>query len=212
MLLMGMLCLMGLPATKHRVTAEEYLRLEETSIERHEFHDGTIVMMPAGTPEHSLIVSNVNGEVRQTLKGKPCRAYDSGLKVGFIRTNRFVYPDVLVVCGQPQFDARTRDRRIVVNPRVVVEVLSPSTEAYDRGDKFSGYREIESFEEYVLISQSEASVQTFFRQKEGTWLAAFYSGMQAVVTIRSLGIELPMTEIYAGVEFQPLPERVQEVE
>ena len=195
---------MGMPVEKRRTTVEEYLRMEEGAVEKHEFRDGEIIMMPGGTFAHSLIIANTSGELRESLKGKPCLVLDSNLKVGIARIRRFVYPDVLVICGGPQFDARDNTQHTITNPRVIVEVLSPSTEAYDRGEKFNRYRDLESFEEYVLIAQHEPSVQTFFRQADGTWLLTPYSGLDAIVKIRCLSVELSMAEIYAGVEFQPV--------
>jgi Uma2 family endonuclease len=192
---------MGLPAEKRKYTVEEYLRMEQAAVSRHEYHDGEILAMAGGTFTHSAIVSNVNRAVGNALVGKPCRAMDSNLKIGISRERRFVYPDVSVICGPPQFDLRDPSRQTVINPRLVIEVLSPSTEAYDRGTKFDRYRELESFEEYVLVAQDHPSVQTFFKQPDGTWLLTPYAGMEAIAKLRSLGVELTLTDVYAGVEF-----------
>jgi Uma2 family endonuclease len=196
---------MGLPAEKRRFTVEEYLRLEQDSPSRHEFDDGEILATAGGSYEHSLIITNVSAALHGALDGKPCRVLDSNLRVGVPPARKFVYPDVHVICGPPQFDPRDRTRQTVTNPRVVVEVLSPTTEAYDRGTKFDRYRELPSFEEYVLVAQDSASVQTFFRQPDGTWLFTPFAGIDAVVEIRCLGVDLRLAEVYAGVEFPEQP-------
>lgn len=192
---------MGLPAEKHRCTVEEYLHLERDALERHEFHDGEVLSMAGGAYFHSLINANVGGEVRNALRGKPCRVLDSNLKVGIASTRSFVYPDTTILCGTPRFDPRDPSGQTVSNPRVVIEVLSPTTEAYDRGEKFNRYRELESFEEYILVSQSRPSIETFYRQPDGTWLFTPYSGLEAIAKIRSVGVDLLLSEVYGGVDF-----------
>ena len=203
---------MGMPVEQHRhYTVEEYLRLEEDSLEKYEYRDGEIVAMAGGTPDHSLILANVIGELRARLKGKPCRLYESNLRVKDPRKVLYHYPDATIICGPALFEAQDAKKSTVINPRVIVEVLSPSTEGYDRGMKFSRYREIESFEEYVLITQEEPSIETFLRQPDGTWSLAAYNGRDAIAKIRCLGIDLPLAEVYAGVEFIEIPGEVIEV-
>jgi Uma2 family endonuclease len=193
---------MGMPATQRRFfSVEEYLRLERDSSEKHEYRDGEILAMAGGTADHSLILANTIRELGNRLKGKPCRLYESNLRVKIARKVLYCYPDATVVCGPSQFDPQDAHKTTIINPRVIIEVLSPSTEAYDRGAKFTRYREIESFEEYVLIAQDEPSVETFLRQADGTWSFAAYSGRDAVAKVRCLGVELPLAEVYAGVEF-----------
>jgi Uma2 family endonuclease len=196
---------MSLPLEQQprRHTVEEYLRIERDSSERHDYIDGEIVAMSGGSYNHSLIISNTVRELGNRLKGKPCRALESNLRVGIPRTPRLMYPDILVICGKPEFDPRDDHNETVTNPRLVIEVLSPTTERHDRGEKFRRYRQLESLQEYVLVSQERPSVETYFRQPEGTWLMAPYAGMESTVRLRSVEIDLPMTEIYAGVEFPP---------
>src|SRR5215203_5528676 len=141
---------MGIPQPIHRHTIAEYLRAEETAVEKHEFHDGEILAMSGGSPAHSLIATNAGREIGNRLKGKPCRVYNSDLRVAVAASARFVYPDLTIVCGGLEFHPDDAKRHTVTNPRVLIEVLSPTTEAYDRGDKFAQYREIPSFQEYVL--------------------------------------------------------------
>src|SRR6185437_2274484 len=139
-------------------TIEEYLRGEEQSVVKHEFHEGEILEMTGGTYEHSLITANVVGEMRVRLKGSQCKVLESNMRVRVRPTPRYVYPDASVVCGPPQFDPQDPKRTTIINPRVIIEVLSESTEAYDRGEKFTRYREIATFEEYILVSQSSPMI------------------------------------------------------
>ena len=195
---------MALPLQKHRYTVAEYIALEEASDIRHEFHDGEILAMAGGSFEHSIISANIVGELRSALKGKPFRVAESNLRVRTSPRGRYVYPDASVFCGPPQFDPDDTRHLTILNPRVVIEVLSPSTEAYDRGDKFAKYREIESFEEYILISQDRPNVESILRQGGDAWSFRTYSEMESAAVIRSLQIEIPLSEIYAGIEW-PTP-------
>lgn len=196
---------MGLPAGKPRWTVEQYLDMERLAEERHEFHDGEVLAMAGGTVKHALVVTNTSGEIRNALKGKPCRAYGSELKITLRETNSFVYPDVSVICGEPIPDARDRNAESASNPKLIVEVLSPSTERYDRTKKFELYRTLETLEEYLLIGVEEPRVDAFFRQADGTWAFDSWSGVEATITLRSLGLSIPASEIYAGVKFDPPP-------
>lgn len=188
-----------------RYTVSEYLAYEQESKEKHEYRDGQIIAMAGGTYNHGVIVMNVGGELRQALKGKPCRVADRTVRVRIPRTPLFTYPDITVVCGEPQFDPQDPSGQTLANPRVIVEILSPTTEAYDRGEKFSRYRQLDSLEEYVLVSQDTANVETFFRQPDGGWLLMPFVGLEATARIRCLGIDLPLREVYANVTFPPPP-------
>jgi len=198
---------MGLTVEKRRLSIEEYFEMERDSDERHEYQDGQILAMAGGSPEQSFIIANIVGEVRTALKGKPCRVAESNLRIRVPHRPHCVYPDASIICGPLQFDPQDDRRQTITNPRVIIEVLSPSTEAYDRGDKFTQYREIESFEEYILISQDRPNVESFLRQPDGAWSILNFTGMETTAKIRSLGIEVPMTEIYAGIEWDaPAPD------
>lgn len=192
---------MGLPAEKHRYTLSEYLRYEQEAVDRHEYRDGEIIAMAGGTYCHSLIVANVIRELGNALKGKPCRVLESNLRVRSPRVPLYSYPDANIVCGEPQFDANDPSGQTITNPRVLIEVLSPSTEAYDRGAKFNGYRQLESLEEYILIGQDAPRIESFFRQSDSSWLFTPVNGLDAMVRLKSLGLELPLAEIYSGVVF-----------
>ena len=199
---------MGLPVEKPRYTVTDYLQLERSAQERHEYRDGEILLMAGGTADHSLILVNVIGELRNRLKGKPCRAYESNLRIRIPRTVLYTYPDISVICGPRQSDPTDPSGETMTNPRLIVEVLSPSTEAYDRGEKFDRYRKLDSLQEYVLVSQSTPRIETFLRQPEGNWLLTPISGITAVAKLRSIDVELPLAEVYAGVEFPPQEDAV----
>ena len=187
------------------ITVADYLRLEQRSREKHEYRHGKILAMAGGMPRHSLIIANLIREGGNALKGKPCRIYESNLRVRTARSTLYTYPDATIVCGPLQFDSNDIHRTTITNPKVLIEVLSPSTEAYDRVEKFDDYRTMESLEEYVLVGQSRPSVQSLLRQPDGTWSFAWSEGLEAVARIRSVGIDLPLTEVYAGVEFDEVP-------
>jgi Uma2 family endonuclease len=200
------MCAMGLPVEKRRYTIDEYLKLEFDSALRHEFHDGEILEMAGGTYEHSLIKSNLIRELGNALKGEPCRVLESDLRVRINRKPLYVYPDISVVCGLPRFDPQDARNMTILNPRVVIEVLSPSTEAYDRGVKFNQYREIETFQEYVLVAQDQPSVETYLRQQSGgSWLLTPCSGLTGSVRIQCLDVTISLAEIYAGIEWPEVP-------
>lgn len=188
-----------------RYTPVEYLRLEEEATERHEYDAGEILAMSGGTWEHSRITLNAGGALRDALRGKPCQPADSNIRVRMVERDKYVYPDVTVVCGPPEFDPEDTKRTTIVNPTVIVEVLSLSTETYDRGRKFEAYRTLASLKEYVLISQWEPLVETFYRNAEGLWAISTFRGMDAVVDLPSLAIKIPLREIYLNVVFQPRP-------
>jgi Uma2 family endonuclease len=188
---------------KRRHTVPEYLRMEREALDKHEFHDGEILAMSGGTVAHSLIAAKVSRELGLRLKDNPCRVYDSSLRVCINRVGKYVYPDTTIICGPVQIDPNDPFGETAINPRVIVEVLSPSTESYDRKGKFDGYRTIDSFEEYVLVYQTAPRVEVFLRQADGSWALTVFEGLQTVAQIRSIRIGLPLSEAYAGVEFPP---------
>ena len=189
-------------------TLADYFAAEHASPVRHEFRDGRILAMAGASEHHLLITGNAYAELRTRLKGTPCRAYVNELRVfSSRRQSGYCYPDVTIVCGPSEHDAASAAAGLptIVNPRLIVEVLSPSTAADDRGDKFDGYRDIPTFEQYVLVAHDRPYVQTFTRQAGGGWLMFPYFGLDAVVPLSSLGVELPLAEVYAGVALTPAP-------
>ncbi len=196
---------MALPVAKHRYTVAEYLELERASDVRHEYHDGEILAMAGGSVRHSRIASNTLVAIGAMLRGKPCQPHGSDLKVSIREESRFVYPDISIICGEPAIDPAATQGEAVTNPTVVIEVLSPTTERYDRTKKFEYYRSLESLEEYVLVASDEARIETFFRQGDGTWAFQSWTGLVAAVPLRSVSVEILAAEVYVGVTFDPPP-------
>ena len=156
--------------------------------------------MAGASPEHDHIAGDVYGELRTMLRGGPCDVFSSDVRVGNAATGHDTYPDVSVVCGEPIFESGAAATYTLMNPTLVIEVLSPSTEGYDRGDKFADYRRIPSLQEYVLIAQDRASVDHFVRQGD-KWLLTPVTDLDAAVTLPTIGCTLPLREIYRRVQF-----------
>ena len=182
-----------------KYTPEEYLALEEKAEYRSEFVNGYIFKMAGGTEAHIQISFNVTRLFSDKLRGK-CRAYQSEMKVWIEDAGTFFYPDVTVVCGERKFYKNRRDA--VENPILLVEVLSKTTEEYDKNDKFFTYQNIESFQEYVLISQNKTAVQQYIRQSDGNWKYKATIGLNSMVYFESVDAGLAMQEIYDLVEFE----------
>ncbi len=179
-----------------RYTPEEYFALERNAEFKSEYLDGRIVAMTGASIEHATIAGNVFGELRTRLRGGPCRAFISDLRVQVEGGRRYTYPDVSAVCGEPRFMDGTLDT--LTNPALIVEVLSPSTEAYDRGDKFLHYRGIESLQEYVLVAQDRVLVERFVRAGE-FWTLSTISDVDASLELTSVGCGILLREIYENV-------------
>lgn len=189
---------MALP--KNTMTEEEYLAFERESEIRHEYLHGEIFAMSGASENHNLICSHTTSSLIIALRGQPCRAYQSDMRVKAGRL--YTYPDILVVCGPSQ---KTDDKPdTLLNPVVIIEVLSSSTEKYDRGKKFLYYREIESLREYVLVSQDSPHVEHFQRQENNTWLYSDVSGLETHITLGSVGCTLALADMYEQVTFEPI--------
>lgn len=207
-----MIWAMALPAEKldTRVTIAEYLRREETSEVRHEYHDGEVLEMSGGTVEHGRLTRNLVVALVARFK-PPCEVFDSNMRVAVSRARRFVYPDASILCAPPQFHLDDPKRTTLINPRVIFEVLSDSTERYDRGEKFEKYRQIESLEEYILLSQNKPAVEGFLRQSDGSWNLLAWQGVEAIAKLRCVEVGLPLAELYAGVEMRERPPSIDDV-
>lgn len=191
---------MSLPRTLSYFSPEEYLAFERGTDARHEYLDGHVYAMAGESIEHSRICVNVAGELRARLKGSPCEVLSPNMKVVTSPTGLFSYPDVVVLCGEPRFYDERRD--ILTNPTVVFEVLSPSTEAYDRGEKFLRYRtQIATLREYVLVSQHRPLVEHYVRQPDGSWSYSSASDLSEVIDMPSIGCRLPLSEVYDRIVF-----------
>lgn len=188
-------------ALKQTLTPEEYLEFEAHSEEKHEYFQGEVFTMLGVSIGHSRLQMNLGGMLYTRLRGRPCQPHHSDLKVHVEAVGLFTYPDLTVVCGEPKF----LGNYAILNPTLLVEVLSPSSEAYDRGDKFAMYRQIPSLKQYMLISQERAQVEVFTRQADGSWTFYAYTGTDAIVPLTSIDCELPCAELYEGVTLTPQP-------
>ena len=191
----------------HRLTEVEYLDLERSLESKNEFFDGEVFAMSGGTPLHSQIAANLIQVIGRRLSGGRCVVYTSDLRLKIQATGLFTYPDLSVVCGPIQFAAGTDDT--VVNPTVIVEVLSDSTEAYERGTKFENYRRMPSLREYLLVGQKGPRIEQFVRQENEQWLLREAAGLDATLALPSLEIKISLAEVFAGVEFVPAPIRAR---
>lgn len=188
-------------APRRWMTPEEYLAFERSSAEKHELAGGELFAMAGASREHNLVVANVVRELGNALRARPCDVYPSDMRIFIPATGRYTYPDASVVCGEPRFADDHRDT--LLNPKVLVEVLSDATEAYDRGDKFAQYRTIDSLCDYVLLSQKRALVEHYRRQPDGTWVLR-EARPGARLALDSVGCELSVDELYLKV-FPPPP-------
>ncbi len=183
-------------------TPAEYLALERQADYKNEYIDGYIVAMSGVTSHHDRIALDVCGELREQLRDGPCNIFSSAMRVRNLVTGRYTYSDASVVCGEPEFEDDELDT--LLNPAVIVEVLSPSTEAYDRGDKFAAYRRLPSLREYVLIAQDRPSVEHYLRQGQ-QWLLTAVTDLDAAVALPTIGCELRLAEVYRRVRFPDPP-------
>lgn len=180
-------------------TSEEYLHSERIAPFKSEYVNGAIVAMAGATVDHNRISANVLASLRTQLRPRPCEVFGSDMKVRMDKANIFRYPDISGLCGPILFHDKTQDA--YCNPSVIIEVMSPSTEALDRGEKFMLYRLLDSLREYVLISQDRMKVETFVRGPDGRWLATTYDEASDSFDLRSLGCSLTLAEVYEKVVF-----------
>jgi Uma2 family endonuclease len=178
---------------------EAYLELEKNPEAKYEFHDGMITAMAGGSPEHSQLASNMGRHLGNALEeaSKACSVFNSDAKIRVEKTNRTYYPDASVVCGP--LELSQKDNNAITNPILIVEVLSESTLEFDRGAKFAHYRQLSSLRQYVLISQTEAMVDTYYRTEDGTWEIQTLIGLEAEVELKAVEAKLKMKDIYYRV-------------
>lgn len=185
------------PQPKRYITEEEYSELEQTSTIKHEYYQGEIYAMTGGTENHNLLGGNIHATLHTQLRRRPCKVYNSDQKIKVLATGLHTYPDVTVACGEAQFI--DRPHLTLINPIVIVEVLSPSTERYDRGMKFQHYRTISTLQEYLLIAQDQHRIECYVRQESGVWLLSEAIGLEARVTLRSIDCTLTLEDVYEKV-------------
>ncbi|HEY2156987.1 MAG TPA: Uma2 family endonuclease [Isosphaeraceae bacterium] len=188
---------MATAVPKKRYTPQEYLALERRAETKSEFFDGEIFAMADVSREHNRIALNLASWLNTQFGDGRCEAYMADMRVRVDRTGLYTYPDVIAVCGEPRFEDAEVDT--LLNPTLIVEVLSPSTERYDRGKNFGHYQRIESLREYVLVSQDAVFVERFTRQ-DGGWLLTSYLSRDDVVALESVGIQVPLKDVYARVD------------
>jgi Uma2 family endonuclease len=182
-----------MPARKQTMTYAEYFAFEDKAVERHEFLNGEVFAMGGGTIEHAGLIAGVSVALGSALRDRPCRIFSAELRIRIRATGLTTYPDVSVVCGKAEIDSE--DPYAIVNPTLVVEVLSDSTEAYDRGEKAAHYRHLPSLREYVLVSQHRPRIEVYRKNEAGRWeLYEYESGSR--VDLASLGCTLAVDEVY----------------
>ncbi|MFL6284774.1 MAG: Uma2 family endonuclease [Pyrinomonadaceae bacterium] len=181
------------------VTPDEYLAAERLSDYRSEYLDGGVYPMTGGSINHNQITINLILELGAQLRARPCRVLGVDLKVRLPDSRKFFYPDVVAICDELQIHDDRKD--IILNPDLVIEVLSPSTEAFDRGAKFRAYQTIESLKEYVLVSQNEPLIEQYVRNGEGKWTYAAAEGLDSTLTLPSIECTLNLSAVYDKVDF-----------
>ena len=191
--------------TKTRFTPEEYLELERKAETKSEYLNGEIFPMPGVSRAHSLIVKNLTIELGTQFMDRPCEQHGPDMRVKIPASGLYTYPDIAALCGEPKFEDRQVDT--LLNPQLIIEVLSDSTESYDRGRKFAHYRRIESLMEYVLVSQSECRIEQYLRQDHGKWLYAETTDPNASVELTSVTCRLLLSRVYQKVAFEPVTPR-----
>ena len=188
---------------EHQYTAENYLAFDRASDTKSEFLDGVIYAMGGATARHVQIVGNVARELGNQLREKPCVVYSTDLRVQVSQGGLYAYPDIVVVCGDPTFVDSKLDT--LMNPLLIVEVLSDSTKNYDRGEKFERYRTISSFREYILIAQDKVHIEQYVRQNDDSWVLRETNSHNNIIELESLACRLPVAEIYLKISFKSPP-------
>jgi Uma2 family endonuclease len=176
-----------------KLSVEEYLAADRVAERRSEYHDGEMFPVIAASWAYGRVAVNAAHRFSERLRGSVCRVANSTVRIR-VSPTKFVYPDLVVVCGNPVFTDEVEDT--IINPKVIVEILSPSTADYDYGGKFALYRRLPSFEEYLLIAQDEPRIEVFRKTPDSHWLLSTYEGLESTVRVESLDIALPLAEIY----------------
>ncbi len=188
---------------KTLLTPEQYLEIERKAEFKSEYFQGEMFLMSGAREPHNLIVFNLATEVGLQLRKRPCRAYVNDMRVRVGDTGLYTYPDLTALCAEPQFLDATLDT--LLNPSLIVEVLSPSTEAYDRGRKFEHYRTVESVTEYLLVSSERVSAELYTRQSDGRWLLTAVGRLEDSLDLQSIGVHLALADLYEKVDFPAPP-------
>lgn len=190
---------MGAALALAKITPEEYLFLERQSEIKHEYFDGEIFAMAGASRRHCKLSANLVRIIGNKLHETKCNVYSNDFRVKIKETGLYTYPDVIITCGKEILEDQVKDT--LLNPLIIIEILSPSTERYDRGKKFTHYRQIESLQNYVLISQEEPRIEVFQRQPNDQWLLSEKSGLENSIEIPAINYLLPLMEVYDKVDF-----------
>src|SRR5436853_4833370 len=182
---------------KNLLAPGDYLAFDRQCEYKNEYFAGEVFAMTGASREHNLIVANIVRTLGNQLLERDCNVYPSDLRVKIQQIEKYTYPDVIVTCGEEQFEDEHRDT--LLNPVVIIEVLSESTEAYDRGKKFEGYQYIDSLVEYVLVAQDQHRIERYVRQQDKTWTYSEFHALSDVIQLASIGCELALKDIYAKV-------------
>jgi Uma2 family endonuclease len=187
--------------SKPYLTPEQYLAMERKAEFKSEYYQGEMFAMSGARRTHNLIAVNAVASLHQQLRGRPCEAYSNDMRVWVTSEDLYTYPDLIIVCGEPKFSDNTFDT--LLNPTVIVEILSESTEAYDRGQKFKLYRSLDSLAEYLLISSQQVSAELFTRQPDGLWMLNAKSSPEDSIELKSVDCRLRLADLYEKVAFSP---------
>jgi len=180
------------------LTPEQYLEIERQAERKSEYFNGEMFAMAGAKEAHNLLVANLMGRLHEQLRSRPCRVYPSDMRVRLSATGLYTYPHVIAVCGQPRFLDDQKDT--LLNPDLIVAVLSPSTEAYDRGRKFEQYKSLESLREYLLVASDRVHADLYARQTDGRWLLTSADRMEDSLALESVGAQLTLADLYEKVE------------
>lgn len=190
----------ALPNASNRVTEAEYLAFERNSELKHEYIDGEIVAMVGASKHHNRIVMNTSAAIHAHVRESDCEVFPSDMRLKITATNQYTYPDISGLCVDTELTDDHQDT--YTNPLYIIEVLSPSTERYDRGAKFHAYKTIASLQEYVLISQESPHIEIYRRGEDGQWIYTDAVGLEASITLESIGCRLPLSAVYERVDFE----------
>ncbi len=191
--------------SQYYITSEAYLALERSGTEKHEYLAGSVYATASASARHSRIAGSAYASLYAQLRQRNCTVYPSDMRVKAVQTGMYAYPDITIVCGNEQFEDDTQDS--LLNPVVIIEVLSPSTEKFDRGRKFQSYRTILSLREYILISQDDCRIERFDRQSDNTWIYSEAAGPDGALELSTIQCVLRLAEVYEKVTFPAAGER-----
>lgn len=181
------------------ISEEEYLDMEEISPVKHEYFDGEIFQMAGASHLHNIVGGNIYADLHAQLKKRPCRTYQNDMRLLVEKTGLYTYPDVMVVCGKPEIK-KYKGLDNILNPTLIVEVLSPSTADYDKGTKFDQYRTMETLKEYVLVWQDKKRVAHYTKQADDSWILRDFIGEEAEIELASIECKLNIEDIYDKVD------------